>query len=151
MSRGNFTPSCGTANGLLAGADHGPVDLPRNVSLEAAENLLLGFAFGLALREVGLGGLVMAQPDDDDVVERCVDTVSAASPDQSRRLQVAQLFTNGVWRHDDEARAPDQFRNSAKSQLAALSACVRLLEESLSIRRISLRTPWLSMSRAQWH
>src|SRR6266702_1819352 len=35
-------------------------------------------------------------------VGRSVDPISAASPDQSWRLQVAQLFANGVGRHHDE-------------------------------------------------
>src|SRR5688500_18314292 len=48
----------------------GPVDLAGNVSLEAANDLLLGLALGGALCHVGSGTLVAAHAADGDHVQR---------------------------------------------------------------------------------
>src|SRR6266540_5420516 len=47
-------------------------DLAGDVALEAAQDLLLGLALGGAPGEVVAGGLVPAQPDDHDAVQRRV-------------------------------------------------------------------------------
>ena len=57
----------------------GAVDLAGGVALEAADDLRLGPAFGEASLHVGAGAFAVAEPTDDDHVQRTVGlTVSTA-------------------------------------------------------------------------
>ena len=55
------------------------VELSGEVSFEAADDLLFGFAFLEASGHVVAGGLVVAESDDDDLVERGVGLTVASS------------------------------------------------------------------------
>ena len=56
-----------------------PVDLAGNVSLEAADDLLLGFALGGPLCDISSGALIASHTADGDHVQRSVGVAVAVS------------------------------------------------------------------------
>src|SRR5687768_14575643 len=78
-----------------------PVDFTGDVSLEAADDLLFGLAFGGALSDVGSGALVMAHATDSDHVE-CPVGVTVAMAVQT----MADRLTRGRrnWRDTTQVR-----------------------------------------------
>src|SRR5262249_44082922 len=84
--------------GCSAGFAQGVVDLAGDVALDAAHDLVFGFAFGQAASEVVAGGRMTTHADHQDHVQGTIGG-AVASPVES----VADCFAAGCFQWADSA------------------------------------------------
>lgn len=112
----SYRPAIGLVH-IFGGGAEGAVGLPSDVSLRAADDLLLPHAFTGAAFVLGTGALAVAQPDQGDQVHGTVDMASGWTADLERELQVRQRgFAAGC-------AAGSAWRACVTSQLAGVGRC----------------------------